>query len=345
MGEHRVVKRGTIGLDIGSSAVRAAEIVVTGGKSTVRAYGEVALPAGAVRGGEIVDAAAVTTAVKALWHVGHFHSSKAVVGVANQRVVVREIEVPWVEPKEVAQSLQFQVGDYIPMPIDQALLDYHVLSEFTDESGARRMRILLVAAARDMVMTTLGAVERAGVTVTAVDLNPFALLRYSVEPDHLGLGGDSAEALIDVGASVTNIVVHQNGTPRFVRVLLRGGEYFTEAVADWLGVSFEVAERLKLEAAAADMTDLRADAVQRALSTATDDFVEDVRGSLDYYNGQPNAAWLSGVRMTGGGARMADLAEQLAASLRMPVETTAQYEFSGRPVSAMAVGLAVGEAA
>ncbi len=340
------MKRATIGLDIGSSAVRAAEVVMTGGKPTIRAYAEVALPAGAVRGGEVVDAAAVTAAVKALWNVGHFHSRKAVVGVANQRVVVREIELPWVEPKEVAASLQFQVGDYIPMPIDQALLDYHLLNEFTDEFGARRMRLLLVAAARDMVVNTLGAVERAGLTVTAVDLNPFALLRCSVELDHLGLGGESAEALIDVGASVTNIVVHQNGTPRFVRVLLRGGEYFTEAVADWLGVSFDTAEQLKLEATAGDdPTDLRAEAVQRALSTATDDFVEDVRGSLDYYNGQPNATRLSGVRLTGGGCRIGDLAERLAATLRLPVGSTSHLEFSGRPVAAMAVGLAVGEAA
>ena len=237
--------RPVVGLDIGTSGVRAAELRLGKGGATLERFGQVALPPGAVRDGEVVDPEAVAGALRELWASARFGTKKVVVGVANQKVVVRQVELPWLPMAELRASLAFQVQDHIPMPVDQAVLDLHPLEERTDANGNRVLRALLVAASRDMVGTTLEAVTRAGLQPSMVDLTSFAVLRSQAHADS-GLGAVEAEALVDVGASVTNIVVHQGGVPRFVRILLMGGGDVTTSVADRLGVPVEEAELLKL---------------------------------------------------------------------------------------------------
>ncbi|MGI8535766.1 MAG: type IV pilus biogenesis protein PilM [Mycobacteriales bacterium] len=110
-----------MGLDIGTSGVRAAELTVGKGATTLERFGQVALPVGAVRDGEVVDGDIVAGAVKQLWAQAKFSTRKVVVGVANQKVVVRQVDLPWLPLKELRQSLAFQVQDYIPMPVEQAI--------------------------------------------------------------------------------------------------------------------------------------------------------------------------------------------------------------------------------
>jgi type IV pilus assembly protein PilM len=124
----------------------------------------VALPQGAVRDGEVVDVAVVADAIKQLWTQAKFSTKKVVVGVANQKVVVRQVDLPWLPLKELRQSLAFQVQDYIPMPVEHAILDVHPLEEFTNDAGARTLRVLLVAASREMVGSALQAVTQAGLS-------------------------------------------------------------------------------------------------------------------------------------------------------------------------------------
>ena len=133
-----------MGLDIGTSGVRAAELSLGKGGATLERFGQVALPPGAVRDGEVVDVDVVAQAIKQLWAQAKFGSKKVVVGVANQKVVVRQVDLPWLPLKELRESLAFQVQDFIPMPVEQAILDFHPLEEFTSESGARMLRVLLV---------------------------------------------------------------------------------------------------------------------------------------------------------------------------------------------------------
>jgi len=138
-----------VGLDIGTTAVRAAEVSVGSDSATLHRFGQVALPDGAVRDGEIVDGDAVTEAIKQLWKQVRFNSKQVAIGVSNQRLVVRQVELPWLPTKELRASLGFQVGEYIPMPIEQAVLDFNVVEEFTSDNGRRMLRVLLVAAGKD----------------------------------------------------------------------------------------------------------------------------------------------------------------------------------------------------
>ena len=318
-----VARRAAVGLDIGTSGVRAAELSLGKRPLVLDRFGQVALPPGAVRDGEVIDVDTVAGAIRQLWASTKFSTKRVVVGVSNQRVVVRQVDLPWLPENELRTSLPFQVQDNIPMPVEQAILDFHPLEEFVNESGGRMLRVLLVAAAQDVVHNTVAAVQRAGLDPVRVDLTPFALLRGLAELDELGLDSVEAEALVDVGASVTNIVVHQGGVPRFVRILLMGGTDITEAVADRLGVPIEHAESVKQQTGMLEQAgDVSADAplAVRVIESTAAAFVEEVRGSLDYYLAQPRSVELSRIVLSGGGGQLPGLARRLALANRLPVE-------------------------
>jgi len=356
-----VAGRTSVGLDIGTSGVRAAEVTVNRAGVTLERFGQVALPPGAVVDGEVVDVDVVARTLRQLWAASRFRSKKVVLGIANQRVIVRQIELPWMPPTELKASLPFQVHDYIPMPVDQVLLDHHPLEEVTGEDGDRQLRLLLVAAAKDMVWSAINAVRKAGLAPISVELVPFALMRSLARYDHLGLDGSDAEALVDVGARVTNVVVHAGGVPRFVRILPMGGADITDALAERLGIGLDEAEAVKQSASLDAQPDGPIDgssaaAVVQAAGTA---LVDEVRSSLDYYLSQSTALQVRRIVLSGGGSRLAGLGRRLALATRLPVEDASVL--SGMrvgkvglspeqlayidPLASVPVGLAIGVAA
>lgn len=312
--------RGLVGLDIGTSAVRAAEVSVGGDSATLHRFAQVELPDGAVQNGEIVDPTAVSAAIRRLWHLGRFSSKKVVIGVANQRVVVRQVELPWLPEKDLRKGLAFQVGELIPMPVDQAVLDFDAAEEITGEDGRRMLRVLLVAANKEMIHVALEVVNRAGLQPVAVDLTPFALMRaLGGGASAFGLDGDG-EVLVDLGADVTNIAVHQQGAPRFVRMLVLGGRDLTDALSERMGVDLPTAEAAKLGMQlATDTTFVDAHPAGRALESAASQWIEELRQSLDYYAAQPNSVRLRRLVLTGGGAQLDGLPQRIATATRLPV--------------------------
>ena len=324
-----MARRTVVGLDIGTSGVRAAELRLGRGATTLERFGQVALPLGAVRDGEVIDPAAVGAAIRELWSSAKFTTKRVVVGVANQKVVVRQVDLPWLPAKELRASLPFHVPDYIPMPLDNAVLDYHPLEEFTDENDVRMLRVLLVAAERDMVGSLLQALTVAQLQPSMVDLTSFAVLRSHV-PAAVGLSV-TAEALVDVGASVTNIVIHQGGVPRFVRMLLMGGGDITAAVADSLSVAEDEAEDVKQSTGFAPSVVPSQDPAHRAIESTGGAFVEEIRGTLNYYAAQPGAPRIDRVVLSGGGSLLRGLDERLSTATRLPVELA-------RPMSVLRMG-------
>ena len=341
-----------IGLDVGTSAVRAAWVSGgKGGRSLVK-FGQVALPAGAVEGGEIRDPEAVAGAISQLWKRAKIKSKNAIVGVANQRVVVRQVDLPHMEEKELRESLKFQVAEHIPMPIDEAELDFQIIDDYMTEDGQHMIRVLLVAASSEMVHSMLGAVTAAGLNPSGVDLTPFAVAR-AVSPTARGESGIAgAEAVLDVGAGVTSIIVHHNGEPRFVRILLVGGDDATEALAESADVTFEEAEALKLDLGRG----VGSDEAKKVLADQVNSVVSEIQGSIDYYLSLEDSESLASVIVTGGGSLTPGLMERLEASLGTTVRrATALGEMSVKksgltdeqvaqiePVAAAAVGLAMG---
>lgn len=340
-----------IGLDVGSTAVRAAEL--TGGDEpvVVRAA-QVPLPAGAVENGEVKDQDAVGDALRELWQRGGFKARQVWLGVGNQRVVVREIALPWQPEKELRSSLGLQVQEFIPMSADEAVLDFDPLGEF-EQDGRRMLRLLLVAAQRAMVDQLVGSVLGAKLEPMGLDLVPLALVRAIGSTDvGMDLEGAGDEAIIDIGSHVTNIVVHAGGTPRFVRILPSGGRDVTLAIARATGVEDDVAESLKRGdqvEGGPDREQVQTQALQRAAQ-----FVDEIRSSLEFYTAQSKGARISRMLISGGGSKLGGLLDLLRKRIPAQVERGAVFQRvpsrlslseeameEAEPVLTVATGLAI----
>ena len=170
-----MAKKVMVGLDIGSSAVRAAEVVIDGDRKVLKRFAQVGLPEGAVVEGEIRDQTAVASAIRRLWQQGRFKQKSVVVGLASQRAMVRQVEMPPMSDAELRSAVRFKIGEFLPIPVDQAVVDFASLSGRDGPDGTRLG--LLVAAQREVVVDLAAAVETAGLRVEAVDASSLALLR------------------------------------------------------------------------------------------------------------------------------------------------------------------------
>ncbi len=318
----------TIGLDVGTNAVRAVEVNLGRSGPVVERVGQVALPYGAVVAGEVVDAAAVAAALRRLWKEVGFSSRRVVVGVANARVVARVAELPDMPDAEIRSSLQYQVQDLIPIPVEDAVLDYQVLERTPAVEGTGAMlRLLLVAAHRDMLRSLLASLEGAGLEPARVDLVPFALIRALYDGSDLGLGDEAddpahglPQAIVGVGAGVTNVVIHERGLPRFVRTLPTGGNAVAEALSSELDLDLDTAEGLKRSLDTGHLVGPDGDRAVAVVSSALSPVLEDIRGTLDYYVSSPEGGPLGRVVVTGGGARVPELCRPASgSSLGVPV--------------------------
>ena len=372
--------RGRIGLDIGSTAVRAVEVVGGNSPAIVHAA-QVPLPPGAVENGEVRSPEIVAEALSELWQRGGFKGKRVYMGVGNQRVVVREIALPYLPEKELRASLGFQVQEFVPMSVDEAVLDYDLLGEF-EQDDRRMLRMLLVAAQRTMVDVLVAAATGAKLEPIGLDLVSFAMVR-SVGTTGVGmdLEDDGDEAVIDIGAHVTNIVVHAAGATRFVRILPSGGRDITMAIARGLGVDEPLAERLKRgeevelppagdqdaagpdgssadeagdhgarpDVIASDPARVRDLAMQRAAS-----FVDEIRSSLEFYTAQAQDARIARIVVTGGGSKLDGFLDLIRQRIPVEVENGRVFQRAqtqlhlspealaeAEPLLAVAVGLAI----
>jgi type IV pilus assembly protein PilM len=323
------VARRLIGLDIGTNAVRVVELEPTGDLPRVTTFGQVALAPDVMREGEIVDVAAVTAAINRLWKELSLKKGEVRVGVASPRVLVRTVDLPLMSEVDLAGALRFQAQELIPIPLEEAVLDFQVLEELpvgepaADGTPApQTQRVLLAAAHKDLVGSLVAAVRGAGLTVAAVDLVPLALIRAIGR--RVTDNGPGAEAIVSIGGGVTVMVAHEAGLPRFVRVLGLGGRLLTDAIARDLNLPFEQAEALKRQT---DRVPQQvADRARAAMARPLGDLVEQIRGSLDYYRAQPGAPRLLRVTLTGGASLTPGLAEQLGGLVGLPVERATPRE-------------------
>ncbi len=234
-----------VGLDIQPGMVAAVQARVNGSIVAEQAAC-LALPADAVRDGEVMDETAVSDALRELFGASGL-SKRVRVGVANQRTVLRTLELPPVtDQKELAAAVRFQAQDQVPMPLDNAVMDFHPLGIFDTPAGPRQ-RVVLVAAQRDMIERLLGAVRRAGLTAEGVDLSAFALIRslYRPEPEQTG------RVLYLNVDGLTNLAIAEGKICRFTRVVGSGFEGMAGEVAERRSIALAEARALL---AAVDLT-------------------------------------------------------------------------------------------
>lgn len=320
-----------IGLDIGTSAIRAAEVQFgsggpASGTAEVVNVGVAPLPAGAVRDGEVAEPSTVATALKHLWSERRFSTKDVVLGVGNQRVMVREIDLPMFPLPQLRASLPFQVNDMLPVAVDDAVLDYYPTGTLTGQNGPM-YHGLLVAATKETVLANTSAVERAGLRPVLIDLNAFALARVQARAGY----NQGVVACVDVGARVTNIAITTNGQPRFVRILPSGGQDVTDAVAGTLDVPKEEAERLKRAVGIGFATPPELDGARDAVLGVTGTLVDAVRNTLTYYASANPGQAVEQIVLSGGGAFLSGFGQYLSSACRITVTLS-------RPATGMRMG-------
>ena len=295
-----------IGLDIGSTSIRAVEATRTKDRPVVNNFAQALLPAGAVSGGVVKDERAVTHALRHLWSSSHFATRSVILGVTHNQVVVREVEVSNLRPKEMRQALPFQVRDVLPLPVEEAILDFYPLE---DPGNSDTVHGLLIAAPKDAVIRTVRAVEKAGLKVEGVDLSIFAAMRASAH-----LANDS-EAVIDIGANATNIVIHTNGVPQIVRTVPRGGAEITKLLASRLGMTASEAEVLKCRVG---LTVGEGLASPEVVDEAVRPLLNEIRTSFTYFASSHSDRRVARLALVGGAAQLPGLTQKLEDTLGVP---------------------------
>jgi type IV pilus assembly protein PilM len=270
--------RTSVGLDIDGSYVAAD--AMSGG--VIQRAASIDMPSGLLRDGEVEDVAATSRFLQDFIKE-HGFGKNVWLGVANQQITVRSLDIPPIEDaEERAAAVRFQASEAVAMPLDEAVLDYQVIGQTTTPDGAGTMRVIVVAAREPMIMRLVDAVRGAGLRPEGVDLSAFALMRV-VAPEHES-EPQPARVYCHI-AGITNLAVGVGNTCVFTRPL----------ATVWDGGSAEFTSML----------------------------AEEIRLSMDYYMGQPDARQVSEVLLSGPGSQRPGLPEQVAGLVGLPV-TAAQ---------------------
>ncbi len=327
-----------VGLKIGASRLTAACLEVNGSAELVQLAAS-ALPTGVIAGGEVRDVPALAEALKEFFKRHKLPKRNVRVGVANNRIGVRTIDVSGIDDeKQLANAVRFRAQEALPIPIDEAVLDFHVLSEGAGPDGEPTRRVLLVVAYRDLIAAYMEACRLAGLRLAGVDLEAFALLRALTPSVPQPEGGErSALVAVSIGAERSVLAVSDGWSCEFTRVLQWGGNSLTVAVGRALELEIGDAERVKIELALQGDTVPEglapAQAVQarEALVTTLQGFGRELVSSLQFYQGQPDSLGIREVVIAGGTARLAGLAQELQRLVGVPVRV-------GDPAGAVSLG-------
>ncbi|GGH50439.1 type IV pilus assembly protein PilM [Microbacterium album] len=289
-----------IGLDFGSRAIRAIEMSrLNKPEPRIERFGEVRLPTGAIVDGEVAEPNTVADALQRLWRSAKFSTRDVAIGIGSGRVVARPITIDDAPPAQVRAALPMLVEDLLPFPAADALMDFYPSERVPDDPA--KVRGLLIAAAKGSVDDSIRAVRRAKLHTQAVDLIPFALARVYLK----GRYAVGTAAQIEIGRTTTSVMIVRDGVPQFLRFIPSGGDEVQRQLAVALELEDEDAERLFLS------RDDSEPHVRDAFQRATLPLVNAINNTLYYYANTHPAEKLARVYLTGGGARMPGVREQL----------------------------------
>jgi type IV pilus assembly protein PilM len=236
-------RSGTIGVDIDRGSIKAVQLQGSGGGYVLQHVGYHRLPPGVIFEGEVADQNLLAAEIREFWDSHSFKGRSITFGVSNQKVVVRLLDFPHMRPEDLQGAISFEAQDHIPMPLDEAVLDYVVLGP--REERADLDRVLVVAAQREMISRYTSAVRAGGLRPEGVDVKALSLTRSTL-PDPF-FGEDGAVLLLDVGAEITNLVVADRGNPVLTRFVPVGLGDFVAAVVELADLAEDEAERQALD--------------------------------------------------------------------------------------------------
>jgi type IV pilus assembly protein PilM len=338
-------KKNLVGLDVGSSSVKAVELKPGKGDSfQLTTIGLEYLPPEAIVDGQIMDSTSVIDAIQRLFSEYKIKTTDVATSISGSSVIVKKIQLPAMSEQELAESIHWEAEQYIPFDIQEVNLDYQVL----DASAAGgNMDILLVAAKKDKINDYTSVVTQAGRNPVVMDVDAFALqnayeMNYGVEPGRV-------VAMVNIGASQANINVVRGEMSIFTRdITTIGGNQYTEAIQKDLNVSFEQAENMKQGGE-------NAESVAGILRSVTDTVLLEIQKTFDFFKATTSEDRIDRIVLSGGSARIPGLSDAIGERFDTRVEifnpfqnmTYSPKDFDAEflaevgPACAIAVGLAM----
>ncbi len=306
-----------VGLKIGASQLAAATVENNGSSELVQVARH-QLDAGIVSNGEVRDPDKLAEALKVFFKRNNLPKRGVRLGIATNRIGVRTLEIAGVsDGKQLANAIRFRAQEALPIPIDEAVLDYQVLDESKDEAGETTRRILLVLAYRDLIDRYVAACKKAGLQLVGIDLEAFALLRALAAPREEDSAAQAALVAVTVGHDRTTFAVSDGRVCEFTRVLDWGGRTLDVALARALDVAPSEVEEIKHQLSLdghevpAGLREEQAYKAREALRRQVQAFARELVSSLQFYQGQPGSLGIGEIVLTGGTAHLAGFAEEL----------------------------------
>jgi len=340
-----------VGLDIGSSAVKAVELKPAGKGYKVIAFGSEPVPPDSIVEGAIIDGAAVADAIRRLFDGRGIKTKDVAASLSGNAVIVKKITLPMMTENELSESIYWEAEQYIPFDIQDVNLDYQILdAPDAAAAGKGTMDVLLVAAKKEKIADYTGVIAQAGRSAAIVDVDAFALQNaYEV---NYGIDPNAVVVLLNAGASATNINIVSGDRSVFTRDISIGGNAYTEALQKELNLPYEQADSLKRGLPADGVSFEDARPVLRAVS---ENVMLEIQKTFDFFKATAASDRIDRIMMSGGASRAEGFTEMLSERFQAPVEAFDPFKrvmFDAKkfsvataadvaPTVAVAVGLAL----
>ena len=339
-----------VGLDIGSSAVKAVELRQAASGYKVAAIGSEPVPPHCIVDGAIVDSGAVADVIRQVFEKNNFKATEVVGSLSGNAVIVKKIVLPQMTEEELAEAIYWEAEQYIPFDIQDVNLDYHMLAAGPDDADRDTMAVLLVAAKKEKIADYTGVISQAGRVPVVVDVDAFAL-QNAYEANY-GIDLARVVVLVNAGASAININIIEGGQSLFTRDISIGGNAYTEALQKELSLSFEKADLVKR---GVPVEGARTDDVDPIIRTVTETLLLEIERTFDFFKATAASDRIDELVVSGGAAGIDGFNQAFEARFNLPVTAfdpfrqiafdTSKFSAERRaelaPTIAVAVGLAL----
>jgi type IV pilus assembly protein PilM len=307
--------KAVVGLDIGSSAVKAVELKTVGKGFKVVAFAIEAVPPDSIVDGAIIDGAAVADAIRRVFENKAFKTKEVAASLSGNAVIVKKINLPVMTEAELAESIYWEAEQYIPFDIQDVNLDYQILNAGTGAESTGTMDVLLVAAKKEKIADYTGVISQAGRTPVIVDVDAFALQNaYEV---NYGLEPEQVVVLLNAGASAININIVTGDQSVFTRDISMGGNSYTEAVQKELNLPFESAEQAKRGQPVEGIT---FEEVAPVLHAMTENVLLEIQKTFDFFKATASSDRIDRIVVSGGASRVDGFTQSLQERFNTSVE-------------------------
>jgi type IV pilus assembly protein PilM len=320
-----------VGLDVGSSSIKAVELRKKGGQIEVAHLGLEPLSSDIVVDSMIVDSGTVSSAISKLFVDNQIKTKTVATAVSGHSVIVKKISLPSMSDAELADTIEKEAAQHIPFDLSDVSLDYQILSE---EVGNPQMDVLLVAVKKDKILNYTNVLSMAGRAPTIVDIDALALqncYEYNYQP-----APGQVVALLNLGASVMNINIVKGTTPLFPRDVSVGGHQYTDSLQKELDLTFDDAESFKLGNKVGTVSE---DAKQPILQQVTEIIVLEIQKTFDFFRASAAGEHIEKIYLAGGSSKVPGLVEALRQEFSMPVELLNPFQRVTPPTEGRAMEL------